>query len=77
VPKLTTRILDNVDKVTSPIRGESSCDREMQLQAGSTVFESAAIASIQVVAHEDLNFENLTRDNEQRQIEIVHAIELA
>jgi hypothetical protein len=49
----------------------------MQLQAGSTVFESAAIASIQVVAHEDLNFENLTRDNEQRQIEIVHAIELA
>jgi hypothetical protein len=77
VPKLSTTILDNVDKITSPIRGESNCDSEMQLQAGSPVLEPAAIASIQVVATEDLNFENPTRDNEPRQVKIVHAFELA
>jgi hypothetical protein len=77
VPKLSTRILDNLDKITSSLRGESNCDSEMQLQAGSPVLESAVIASIQVVATEDLNFENPTRDNEPRQVEIVHAIELA
>jgi hypothetical protein len=63
VPKLSTRILDNLDKITSSLRGESNCDSEMQLQAGSPVLESAAIASIQVVATEDLNFENPTRDS--------------
>jgi hypothetical protein len=52
VPKLSTRILDNLDKITSSLRGESNCDSEMQLQAGSPVLESAVIASIQVVATE-------------------------
>jgi hypothetical protein len=63
------------DKATSPRRGESSCNREMQLQAGSPVLESAAIASFQVATTEVTV--NPTIDLEPMQVEDVLAIELA
>ncbi|PNY00429.1 hypothetical protein L195_g023709, partial [Trifolium pratense] len=66
MPKSSTMFLDNVDKVTSPNKGESSGDREMKMQVGS---DPVAISSNQVVAVEDSIIEDSTRVEVPVQVE--------